>query len=61
MEASGKQGRMEITNVVFVLAPRINAAGRMDDAEHAVRLFVSADVDLDVGENGGAAQQVQHR
>ncbi len=51
MEASGKQGQMDITNVVFILAPRINAAGRMDDAKHAVLLLVSADVDLSSADN----------
>src|SRR5690606_9843636 len=29
-----------ITNVVFMIAPRVNAAGRMDDATKAVQLFI---------------------
>ncbi len=32
---------MGISNLVFMIAPRINAAGRMDDARKAVMLFVS--------------------
>lgn len=34
---------MTINNVVFVIAPRINAAGRMDDAKKAVQLFIEQD------------------
>ena len=34
-----------ITNVVFVIAPRVNAAGRMDDAKKAVQLFIEKDPD----------------
>jgi single-stranded-DNA-specific exonuclease len=34
---------MHITNLVFVIAPRVNAAGRMDDARKAVQLFVEQD------------------
>lgn len=34
---------LSITNVVFVIAPRINAAGRMDDAKKAVQLFIEKD------------------
>lgn len=30
-----------ISNVVFIIAPRVNAAGRMDDAKMAVRLFLA--------------------
>ncbi len=30
-----------INNLVFIIAPRVNAAGRMDDARKAVLLFVS--------------------
>ena len=37
------QKKLSITNVVFVIAPRINAAGRMDDARKAVRLFIEKD------------------
>jgi single-stranded-DNA-specific exonuclease len=33
-----------LTNVVFIIAPRINAAGRMDDARKAVQLFIEKDV-----------------
>lgn len=32
---------MNITNLVFMIAPRVNAAGRMDDARKAVQLFVA--------------------
>ena len=32
-----------INNVVFIIAPRVNAAGRMDDARKAVMMFVEQD------------------
>jgi len=31
----------QINNLVFIIAPRVNAAGRMDDARKAVLMFVS--------------------
>lgn len=34
---------LTITNVVFIIAPRVNAAGRMDDARKAVNLFIEKD------------------
>ena len=37
------QHKLNINNVVFVIAPRINAAGRMDDAKKAVQLFIEPD------------------
>ncbi len=40
IELSGLQKKLHITNVVFAIAPRVNAAGRMDDARKAVQLFV---------------------
>ena len=45
MELGGITKIMTITNVVFVIAPRINAAGRMDDAKKAVQLFIEKDVE----------------
>ena len=45
MTLAGIKKEMFITNLVFVIAPRINAAGRMDDAKKAVQLFIEQDAD----------------
>jgi single-stranded-DNA-specific exonuclease len=37
------QKHFSINNVVFIIAPRVNAAGRMDDATKAVRMFIEDD------------------
>jgi single-stranded-DNA-specific exonuclease len=34
-----------VNNLVFIIAPRVNAAGRMDDARKAVQMFVSETYD----------------
>ena len=41
MQLSGLQKEMHIHNLVFMIAPRVNAAGRMDDAKKAVEMFVA--------------------
>lgn len=46
MQLAAVQNTMTISNVVFVIAPRINAAGRMDDAKKAVQLFIETDINL---------------
>jgi len=43
IKLGGIQKTLTITNVVFVIAPRVNAAGRMDDARKAVELFIEKD------------------
>jgi single-stranded-DNA-specific exonuclease len=43
MDLAGVKKHMYITNVVFMIAPRVNAAGRMDDAKKAVQLFIEQD------------------
>lgn len=43
IKLGGIQKQLSITNVVFVIAPRVNAAGRMDDAKKAVQLFIERD------------------
>jgi single-stranded-DNA-specific exonuclease len=43
IELSGLQKKFSINNVVFIIAPRVNAAGRMDDARKAVLMFIDDD------------------
>ncbi|RNI34210.1 single-stranded-DNA-specific exonuclease RecJ [Hanamia caeni] len=43
IELSQLKSKISITNVVFIIAPRVNAAGRMDDASKAVRMFIEDD------------------
>ncbi len=43
MDVAGKSSNYSISDVVFLLGPRINAAGRMDDAKLAVELLISTD------------------
>jgi single-stranded-DNA-specific exonuclease len=45
MGVSGRTGSYTISDVVFMLGPRINAAGRIDDAKHAVELLISCHED----------------
>lgn len=46
MSISGRKENLTITDVVFSIGPRINAAGRIDDARHAVNLLIAETEDL---------------
>lgn len=41
-----KKEELSITDVVFIIAPRINAAGRMKHGNHAVTLLIETDYNL---------------
>jgi single-stranded-DNA-specific exonuclease len=43
-ELSGFDKELFITNLVFLIAPRVNAAGRMDDGKKAVQLFIAGEL-----------------
>jgi single-stranded-DNA-specific exonuclease len=45
MEVAGKSISYSISDIVFLLGPRINAAGRIDDAKHAVELLIACHED----------------
>ena len=45
IELSGAKIPMHITNLVFIIAPRVNAAGRMDDGRKAVQMFIECNFD----------------
>lgn len=42
-ELANVQRQLSIADLVFVIGPRVNAAGRMDDARKAVDLFIEPD------------------
>lgn len=42
---SGLKKELHINNLVFMIAPRVNAAGRMDDARKAVDMFIAETYD----------------
>ena len=41
IQLSGLQKELKMNNLVFMIAPRVNAAGRMDDARKVVQLFIA--------------------
>lgn len=43
LHLAGMQKQIHTNGLVFIIAPRINAAGRMDDAKKAVQLFIEKD------------------
>lgn len=43
LKLAQKELPLSLTDVVFTIAPRINAAGRMGDAKNAVKLLISED------------------
>ncbi len=40
-----KKDKLEVSDVVFIIAPRINAAGRMKHGQHAVNLMTETDLE----------------
>jgi single-stranded-DNA-specific exonuclease len=48
---------MDISDIVFIIGPRINAAGRIDDGKHAVKLLIAEEEDLASDDNADVLQQ----
>lgn len=40
IQLANLKSELHLNNLVFIIAPRVNAAGRMDDAKKAVQLFI---------------------
>lgn len=49
MQLSGLKSPLSISTLVFMIAPRVNAAGRMDDARKAVQMFVAGNFEEALG------------
>jgi len=46
IQLSGLTRVVKMINLVFMIAPRVNAAGRMDDARKVVHLFIESEPEL---------------
>lgn len=53
--------RLDISDIVFIVGPRINAAGRIDDAKHAVKLLIAEEDVLSDGHADTLDQLNQER
>ena len=64
MQVAGRTSNYAISDVVFALGPRINAAGRIDDAKHAVELLIACDENAAMEKgmliNGKNAERKEH-
>ena len=56
MGVASLEKTLDISDIVFIIGPRINAAGRIDDGKHAVKLLV-AEEDLASDDNADVLQQ----
>lgn len=45
-QLSGAKPPLDINKLVFLIAPRVNAAGRMDDAGKAIQLFIAPSLNV---------------
>ena len=43
---AGRNGKLNVSDVVFAIAPRINAAGRMNHAKDAVQLLLQSSIEM---------------
>jgi single-stranded-DNA-specific exonuclease len=57
MGVASLEKRMDISDIVFIIGPRINAAGRIDDGKHAVRLLICEEDDIASDSNADMLQQ----
>lgn len=56
IEVTSLTRQITISDIIFIIAPRINAAGRLDDAKHSVRLLVSQE-GVSAKENANVLQE----
>ena len=50
--------RLDISDIVFIIGPRINAAGRIDDGKHAVKLLIAEDEGLTSDDDADTLQKL---
>lgn len=52
--------RLDISDIVFIIGPRINAAGRIADAKAAVKLLICTDEDLASDQHADVLDRLNH-
>jgi single-stranded-DNA-specific exonuclease len=57
MGVASLEKKLDISDIVFIIGPRINAAGRIDDGKHAVKLLICEEGDMASGDNADTLDQ----